>query len=147
MLTRARRIAWMALLGISTVSLAGCIERFFFYPDSARYASPEQFGLRAEDVRMQASDGTQLHGWFLPASGTAKGTVLHLHGNAANVSNHLPLVAWLPARGYNVPMLWPKTTRRSGSTPGLVRRCSNAASASSTMPSSVGLPSDRPKPR
>ena len=42
---------------------------------------------------------------FLPASGTVKGTVLHLHGNAANVSNHLPLVAWLPARGYNVLML------------------------------------------
>jgi uncharacterized protein len=35
----------------------------------------------------------------------AKGTVLHLHGNAANVSNHLPLVAWLPARGYQVLML------------------------------------------
>jgi fermentation-respiration switch protein FrsA (DUF1100 family) len=105
MLTRARRIAWMALLGMSTVPLAGCIERFFFYPDAARYASPEQFGLRAEDLRMQASDGTQLHGWFLPASGTAKGTVLHLHGNAANISNHLPLVAWLPARGYNVLML------------------------------------------
>jgi hypothetical protein len=105
MLTRARRIALMALLGMSTFSLAGCIEGFFFYPDSARYTSPEQFGLRAEDVRMQAPDGTRLHGWFLPASGTAKGTVLHLHGNAANVSNHLPLVAWLPARGYNVLML------------------------------------------
>ena len=34
-----------------------------------------------------------------------KATVLHLHGNAANISNHLPLVAWLPARGYNVLMI------------------------------------------
>jgi fermentation-respiration switch protein FrsA (DUF1100 family) len=105
MLTRGRRVVLMALFGMSTLTLAGCIERFFFYPDSARYTSPEQFGLKAEDVRLTASDGTRLHAWFLPASGPAKGIVLHLHGNAANVSNHLPLVAWLPARGYHVLML------------------------------------------
>jgi fermentation-respiration switch protein FrsA (DUF1100 family) len=105
MLTRARRLVLMAFFGMSTFTLAGCIERFFFYPDSARYASPEQFGLQAEDVRLAAADGTRLHGWFLPADGRAKGAVLHLHGNAANVSNHLPLVAWLPARGYHVLML------------------------------------------
>lgn len=81
------------------------MERFFFYPDSVPYTAPAQFGLRAEDVELRASDGVRLHGWFLPASANAKGTVLHLHGNAANVSNHLPLVAWLPARGYNVLML------------------------------------------
>ena len=46
--------------------------------------------MKAEDVRLTASDGTKLHAWFLPASGPAKGTVLHLHGNAANVSNHDP---------------------------------------------------------
>jgi fermentation-respiration switch protein FrsA (DUF1100 family) len=105
MLRRARRIVLAILLGASMLTLAGCIERFFFYPDAARYTSPEQFGLRAEDVRIRSSDGTLLHGWFLSANGTAKGTVLHLHGNAANISNHLPLVAWLPARGYNVLML------------------------------------------
>jgi hypothetical protein len=105
MLTRARRAVLVSLVAMSTLTLAGCIERFFFYPDSARYASPEQFGLRAEDVRLAAPDGTKLHAWFLPAGGTAKGTVLHLHGNAANISNHLPLVAWMPARGYSVLML------------------------------------------
>jgi fermentation-respiration switch protein FrsA (DUF1100 family) len=105
MLTRVRRVALIALFGMSAFMLAGCIERFFFYPDSARYTSPEQFGLRAEDVRIISTDGTKLHAWFLPATGTAKGTVLHLHGNAANVTNHLPLVAWMPARGYNVLML------------------------------------------
>ena len=28
--------------------------------------------------------------------------MLHLHGNAANISNHLPMVSWLPAAGFNV---------------------------------------------
>jgi fermentation-respiration switch protein FrsA (DUF1100 family) len=41
----------------------------------------------------------------LPARSGAKGTVLHLHGNAANISNHLPLVAWLPPEGFNVLMI------------------------------------------
>lgn len=83
--------------------LTGCVERYFFYPDAERYAEPAQFGLAAEDVHVPAADGARLHGWWLPAaSGVAKGTVLHLHGNAANISNHLPLVAWLPAAGFNV---------------------------------------------
>lgn len=83
--------------------LTGCVERYFFYPDAERYAEPAQFGLVAEDVHLAAADGARLHGWWLPAAGgSAKGTVLHLHGNAANISNHLPLVAWLPAAGFNV---------------------------------------------
>ena len=54
MLTRARRVVLVALFAMSTFTLAGCIERFFFYPDSARYSSPGQFGLKAEDVRLTA---------------------------------------------------------------------------------------------
>jgi fermentation-respiration switch protein FrsA (DUF1100 family) len=105
MLTGPGRLALIAVFGLSALTLAGCVERFFFYPDSAQYASPAQFGLRAEDVSLRSADGTRLHAWFLPSSGPTKGTVLHLHGNAANITNHLPLVAWLPARGYNVLML------------------------------------------
>ncbi|MGB2817517.1 MAG: alpha/beta hydrolase, partial [Burkholderiaceae bacterium] len=105
MLTRAGRVVLMALFGMSAFTLAGCVERFFFDQDAVTYTVPEQFGVRAHDVEIRSADGTRLHGWFLPASGEPKGTVLHLHGNAANVSNHLPLVAWLPARGYNVLML------------------------------------------
>ena len=85
--------------------LAGCVERMFFYPDSATYTRPERFGLQHEDVFITTADGLRLHGWWLPAKGPALGSVLHLHGNAANVGNHLPLVAWLPAAGFNVLML------------------------------------------
>jgi fermentation-respiration switch protein FrsA (DUF1100 family) len=102
---RHRLVLAIAVVGIASLSLAGCIERMFFYPDAARYTTPEQFGLAAENVQLRAADGTRLHAWFLPSTGPAKGAVLHLHGNAANISNHLPLVAWLPARGYDVLML------------------------------------------
>jgi len=97
----------LALLVVALVALllAGCVERMFFYPDSLRYTQPQQFGLAHEDVFVTTADGSRLHGWWLPSTGPARGSVLHLHGNAANVSNHLPLVAWLPPAGFNVLML------------------------------------------
>ena len=92
MLMRFARIGLIALfLGVLVIALAGCIERMFFYPDSATYATPGQLGVRADDVQIVTADGSRLHGWFLPAVGNAKGTVLHLHGNAANVSHQRPL--------------------------------------------------------
>lgn len=127
---RFARIALIALFsGFLLIVLAGCIERMFFYPDSATYTTPAQLGVRAEDVRIVTADGSRLHGWFLPAVGNAKGTVLHLHGNAANVSNHLPLVSWLPARGYNVLMVDYRGFGRSEGKPSLDGVVDDAAAA------------------
>jgi hypothetical protein len=78
------------------------VERRFFYPDRTIYTTPAQFGLAATEVAIPGPQGSRLHGWWLPAEGPARGTVLHLHGNAANISNHLPLVAWLPKAGFNL---------------------------------------------
>ena len=113
----------------SALMLAGCVERMFFYPDSATYTTPAQLGVRAEDARIVTADGSRLHGWFLPAVGSAKGSVLHLHGNAANVSNHLPLVSWLPARGYNVLMVDYRGFGRSEGKPSLDGVVDDAAAA------------------
>ncbi|MGH6611448.1 MAG: alpha/beta hydrolase [Burkholderiaceae bacterium] len=118
-----------ALIVLTSLMLAACIERMFFYPDSATYTTPAQMGVRGEDVYVAAADGSRLHGWFLPAVGSAKGTVLHLHGNAANISNHLPLVAWLPARGYNVLMIDYRGFGRSNGKPSLDGIVDDAAAA------------------
>lgn len=92
---------------VVALALAGCnmIEGMFFYPDRVQYTRPADYGLAYEDAALVAADGIKLHAWWLPAQGAAAGTVLHLHGNAANVSNHLPLAAWLPRAGFNVLML------------------------------------------
>ena len=89
----------MLLLGLSS-----CAHKAFYYPDRADYGSPAQNGLRYEAVTFHSADGTALSGWFLPAVGKAKGTVVHFHGNAQNISAHLGFVDWLPARGFNVFM-------------------------------------------
>ena len=126
---RALRVLRTVIVILSCTMLAACIEGMFFYPDSAPYSTPTQLGVRAEDVYVETADGSRLHGWFLPAVGTAKGSVLHLHGNAANISNHLPLVAWLPARGYNVLMIDYRGFGRSGGKPSLDGIVDDAAAA------------------
>ena len=85
--------------------LGGC-NHLFYYPDRVAYSRAEDVG--AEEVWFSAEDGTRLHGWFLPARGfrperaERRGTVVHFHGNAQNLTSHVELVSWLPAEGYDV---------------------------------------------
>jgi hypothetical protein len=89
---------------VFSLSLIGC-SNVFFFPYHEHVQTPEQLGLKYEDVYFNAGDGTRLHGWFLPAPGKALGTILFLHGNAENVSTHIMSVRWLPERGFNVFLL------------------------------------------
>lgn len=94
----------LLIIVVFTFSLVGC-SNLFFFPYHEHVQTPQQLGLKYEDVYFNAGDGTRLHGWFLPASGTALGTILFLHGNAENVSTHIMSVRWLPERGFNVFLL------------------------------------------
>jgi fermentation-respiration switch protein FrsA (DUF1100 family) len=78
------------------------LDSFFYYPDQVTYASPAAYGLDHESVFSEADDGVRLHGWFFPANGKAKGTAVHFHGNAGNISGHFEYVSWLPDAGWNV---------------------------------------------
>jgi fermentation-respiration switch protein FrsA (DUF1100 family) len=91
----------------SLLLLAGCIQSLFYQPDRILYETPVQAGLRFEQVSFRSKDGTRLAGWMLPSAihrdpRNAKGTVVHFHGNAQNMSTHWRLVEWLPRRGFNV---------------------------------------------
>lgn len=93
-----RRIALLALLSLL---LTGCTN-LFFMPMEQLVRTPAEIGLEYRDIEFRSSDGTLLHGWWLPAKDTARGTVLFLHGNAENISTHIASVHWLPEHGYNV---------------------------------------------
>ncbi len=86
---------------LASVLVAGCTQ-LFFQPHHVLVHTPEQLGLAYRETRFQTEDGLELYGWFLPAKGSALGTILHLHGNAENISTHFAGVAWMPARGFNV---------------------------------------------
>jgi len=75
---------------------------FFYHPDARTYGSPREYDLTYESVSFRADDGVRLHGWFFPAQSEPAGTVLHLHGNAGNITGHFQHAAWLPAAGWNV---------------------------------------------
>jgi fermentation-respiration switch protein FrsA (DUF1100 family) len=57
-------------------------------PGRTLTATPADVGLDYRSVRIEAADGVELHGWFVPAE-DARGTVLFFHGNAGNISHRL----------------------------------------------------------
>jgi uncharacterized protein len=81
--------------------LPGCTS-LFFQPMRQHVRTPDQIGLAWRDVWFEADDGVRLHGWFLPAQSTSRGTIVFLHGNAENMSTHIGSVAWLPREGFDV---------------------------------------------
>ena len=118
------------LLGV-TIALAGtgCAGRFFYYPDHRVYQTPDQSGLRYEEVSFTSRDGTPLTGWFVPAVKKPIGTVIHFHGNAQNMTAHFSYVDWLPAEGFQVFTFDYRGYGRSGGAPtrrGLYEDCLSA---------------------
>jgi fermentation-respiration switch protein FrsA (DUF1100 family) len=98
---------WKLTLCAVPLFLSGCVQSMFYHPDRVRYEAPDALGLRYESVQFKSADGTRLSGWFIPAVGRqnpkeARGTVVHFHGNAQNMSSHWRFVSWLPKQDYNV---------------------------------------------
>lgn len=80
----------------------GCVGRQFYHPDHTTYDTPDRHGLRYEEVTFHSKDGTRLTGWFIPSVGSSKGTIIHFHGNAQNMTSHFTFVSWLPKEGFNL---------------------------------------------
>jgi len=76
----------------------------FYHPDDVIHSVPSDYeGLRIQEFFFPSEDGTRLHGWLIMAdSRRPKGTIVHYHGNAHNLTLHAPLVAWLAQKGYHV---------------------------------------------
>jgi len=86
------------------ILLTGCSpQQFFYYPNRQLYANPDRAGIPYEIVYFQSGKkNRKLVGLYFPAVGASKGSVIHFHGNFGNVSNHFPLVLFLPRAGYDV---------------------------------------------
>lgn len=59
---------------------------------AGRWSQPD---LQYEDAYFTATDGTQLHGWYLPAE-EPQAVILFCHGNAGNVTHRDDLLRELP---------------------------------------------------
>lgn len=73
-----------------------------YYPERTITLTPDTINLEYEDVRFKAEDGTDLHGWFVPADDNTQTTILYCHGNAGNISGRLETIRMLHQAGVNV---------------------------------------------
>lgn len=93
-----KKILAATLICFTAVSCSG----LFYYPTAEPVATPKLLGLDYQDVIIKDPDQPDLQAWFIPAKAEEAGTVIFLHGNAGNISTHLPSIFWLPAAGLSV---------------------------------------------
>jgi len=77
-------------------------DQLLFQPSSRMLATPDAAGMSYETVRLDTNDGETLHGWWIPATGVSRGTLLFFHGNAGNISGRLESVQQFHRLGLNV---------------------------------------------
>jgi hypothetical protein len=98
-------VQWLLLPLVGILVLNGLMylqqPRMIFFPSRALAATPTDWGLDYQDVALQASDGVELHGWWIPHDGADK-TVLFLHGNAGNISHRGESITIFHRLGVNV---------------------------------------------
>ncbi|NCA82059.1 MAG: alpha/beta fold hydrolase [Opitutae bacterium] len=75
-----------------------------YHPSAEIFATPAHFQLRYQEVQFVASDGTPLHGWWIPAN-RPRGTVVYCHGNAGNIGSNAHLAPEFFKRGFHL-LLW-----------------------------------------
>ena len=82
-------------------------------------ADARAYDVDYRDVSLVAADGAPLHAWLVLPKGEPVGRMLFLHGNAQNVSHHLPSALWWAAAGHEVLALDYRGYGRSGGVPSL----------------------------
>lgn len=106
------------LILVLCAGITGCTQLFFF-PMRQEVRTPADIGLTYEDVYFPGGNNQIVHGWYLPAVGQARATVLFLHGNAENISTHIGSVYWLPERGFSVLLFDYQGYGQSGGVPSI----------------------------
>ena len=103
--------AWTTMLWRIPMALAAAAAiwaylRYFewrnvYYPSHDMQGTPADLGLAFDDVTFISEDGRLLHGWWIPHD-HPRGTIIHCHGNAGNISDRGEMAADLHRLGVNV---------------------------------------------
>jgi pimeloyl-ACP methyl ester carboxylesterase len=78
------------------------LNSLLYLPSREILQTPAAAGLDFADVALRTDDGERLHGWWVPASGSAIGHVLLCHGNAGSVGDRVPHLALLSRAGFDI---------------------------------------------
>ena len=85
---------------VGALLLSGCArwaDGIIYRPSRGLGLTPGSVGLAYEDVRFPASDGTEIHGWWIPGSRPGP-AVLFFHDRAGNLSDRVDLVRRMAER-------------------------------------------------
>lgn len=101
MTRRLLQISLLVLLGYTAIVTVVYLnqEALIFHPDRTLRGDPGKAGMPYEDVWLATSDGTKIHGWYVPLE-NARGTVLLAHGNAGNISDRISSLRFFRDMGY-----------------------------------------------
>jgi pimeloyl-ACP methyl ester carboxylesterase len=86
-------IPWF-LTGIATT-------RRFHFHDPLDGKTPASYGMQYHDIEFPSSDGIDLKGWYVPVKGTAKGTIVYVHGYNRSRVEMLPDSVFGNVLGYD----------------------------------------------
>lgn len=94
------------LIPIATVLFIWVFLKYFerkniYFPTKIIEITPEDVGLKYEDVFFKTEDGVTLNGWFIPAK-KSELTLLFCHGNGGNISHRLESIKSFHNIGLNV---------------------------------------------
>ena len=73
----------------------------FHFRDPNDGKTPASYGMDFSEVEFKSSDGIDLKGWYVPASGVARGTMIYCHGQNRTRVEMLPMAAFAHQLGYN----------------------------------------------
>lgn len=111
----AVRILLAAYLGI-LIFLYLFQSHYIYRPTREIIITPDKVRLDYESVALEASDGTSLAAWFVPAA-NSKNVVLFLHSNMGNMSHYLETMQTFQAYGLNVMVFDYRGFGQSGGRP------------------------------
>lgn len=66
-----------------------------YHPYRDIEATPADYGISFENVHFTASDGTRLHGWYIPPAANDGPVILWAHGNAGNLTHRAENIAFI----------------------------------------------------
>ena len=75
--------------------------RMLYYPSKDFVFTPEDVGLKYEEIIFRTRDKKRLHGWYIPHE-RASFTLLFCHGNAGNISGRVDTINVLYDLGLNI---------------------------------------------
>src|SRR5688572_7303666 len=87
-----------------------------FFPTRGVQATPASAGLQYTDLKIAASDGITLHGWWLPHP-SPRSQIVYWHGNGGNLSLWLDVLVELHRRRFSVLAVDYRGYGASGGTP------------------------------